>query len=85
MNKAIITGASGMVGMSVAKHLSSMGVELLCLGRKNFNNTNKRTIRTIFKQMNQWANEELTKRIPKKQEAGFKRRTRRKAKLVSKP
>ena len=37
MNKAIITGASGMVGMSVAKHLSSMGVELLCLGRKNFN------------------------------------------------
>lgn len=37
MNKAIITGASGMVGMFVAKHLSSLGVELLCLGRKNFN------------------------------------------------
>jgi hypothetical protein len=54
------------------------------IGRKNFNNTNKRTIRTIIKQMNQWANEELTKRIPKKQEAGFRNRTR-KVKLVSKP
>lgn len=36
MNKAIISGASGLVGMSVAKHLSSLGVQLLCLGRKNF-------------------------------------------------
>ena len=36
MDKAIITGASGLVGMSVAKHLSSIGVNLLCLGRKNF-------------------------------------------------
>lgn len=55
------------------------------IGRKNFNNTNKTQIRTIFKQMNQWANQELTKKIPKKQEAGFKRRTRRKRKSVSKP
>jgi len=36
VNKAIISGASGMVGMAVAKHLSSLGVQLLCLGRKNF-------------------------------------------------
>lgn len=35
MDKAIITGASGLVGVSVAKYLSSLGVELLCLGRKN--------------------------------------------------
>jgi nucleoside-diphosphate-sugar epimerase len=36
VDKAIITGASGLVGMSVAKHLSSLGVHLLCLGRQNF-------------------------------------------------
>ncbi len=36
MDKAIITGASGLVGMSVAKYLSSIGVQLLCLGRQNF-------------------------------------------------
>jgi len=35
VDKAIITGASGLVGVSVAKYLSSLGVELLCLGRKN--------------------------------------------------
>lgn len=34
MDKAIITGASGLVGISVAKYLSSLGVQLLCLGRK---------------------------------------------------
>lgn len=36
MDKAIITGASGLIGMSVAKYLSSLGVQLLCLGRQNF-------------------------------------------------
>ena len=35
MDKAIITGATGLVGMSVAKYLSSLGVKLLCLGRQN--------------------------------------------------
>ena len=35
MNKAIITGATGLVGIAVAKYLSSLGVQLLCLGRKN--------------------------------------------------
>lgn len=35
MDKAIITGATGLVGISVAKYLSSLGVHLLCLGRKN--------------------------------------------------
>lgn len=35
MNKAIITGATGLVGMSVAKFLSSLDIELLCIGRQN--------------------------------------------------
>lgn len=34
MNKAIITGAAGLVGEAVAKYLSSMGVQILCLGRE---------------------------------------------------
>ena len=34
MKKAIITGANGLVGMSVAKHFSSLGIEVLCLGRQ---------------------------------------------------
>lgn len=34
MDKAIITGATGLVGLSVAKYLSSLGVQLLCLGRR---------------------------------------------------
>lgn len=34
MKKAIITGSTGLVGSSVAKYLSSVGVQLLCLGRK---------------------------------------------------
>lgn len=34
MKKAIITGATGLVGMAVARHLSSIGVSLLCIGRK---------------------------------------------------
>lgn len=35
MDKAIITGATGLLGMSVAKYLSSFGVQLVCLGRQN--------------------------------------------------
>lgn len=34
MMKAIISGANGLVGMSVANYLSSLGIEVLCLGRK---------------------------------------------------
>jgi len=34
MKKAIITGATGLVGMSVAKHFSKLGIEVLCLGRQ---------------------------------------------------
>jgi len=34
MKKAIITGAAGLVGMAVARHFSSLGIEVLCLGRK---------------------------------------------------
>lgn len=34
MKTAIITGATGLVGMAVARHLSSVGIELLCVGRK---------------------------------------------------
>jgi nucleoside-diphosphate-sugar epimerase len=36
MKKAIITGATGLIGLSVARHLSSKGIEVLCLGRKVF-------------------------------------------------
>lgn len=34
IDKAIIMGASGMLGMSVAKYLDSLGIKLLCLGRE---------------------------------------------------
>ena len=34
MKKAIITGATGLVGMAVAGHFASRGVETLCLGRR---------------------------------------------------
>ena len=34
MKKAIITGANGLVGTAVAKHFSSLGIEVLCLGRQ---------------------------------------------------
>jgi nucleoside-diphosphate-sugar epimerase len=34
MKKAIITGATGLVGQAVAKYLSNKGIEVLCLGRK---------------------------------------------------
>jgi nucleoside-diphosphate-sugar epimerase len=35
MKKAIITGATGLVGMALSKYLSSNGVETLCLGRQD--------------------------------------------------
>jgi nucleoside-diphosphate-sugar epimerase len=34
MKKAIITGANGLVGMAVAEYFTSLGIEVLCLGRK---------------------------------------------------
>ena len=37
MKKAIITGATGLVGNAVAKHFSSLGIEVLCLGRQTLN------------------------------------------------
>jgi nucleoside-diphosphate-sugar epimerase len=37
MKKAIITGATGLVGMAVARYLTSCGIEVLCLGRKAIN------------------------------------------------
>lgn len=33
MKKAIITGSTGLVGMTVAKYLSRKGIDVLCLGR----------------------------------------------------
>ncbi len=38
MNKAIIAGSTGLIGTSVARYLSSIGIEVLCLGRKNLDN-----------------------------------------------
>ena len=37
MKKAIITGATGLVGMAVAKYLAEIGIEVLCIGRKVIN------------------------------------------------
>ncbi len=34
MKKAIITGATGLIGTAVARHLVSLGIEVLCLGRQ---------------------------------------------------
>jgi len=34
MKKAIISGASGLVGKSVVRYLSSKGIDVLCLGRQ---------------------------------------------------
>ena len=39
MNKAIISGATGMVGRAVTKFLVKNGVEVLCLGRKHLTAT----------------------------------------------
>jgi nucleoside-diphosphate-sugar epimerase len=39
VRKAIITGATGLVGSAVAKHLAARGVEVLCLGRKQLTET----------------------------------------------
>ena len=36
MKKAIITGATGLIGMAVARHFVSLGIEVLCLGRQPF-------------------------------------------------
>ncbi len=38
MKKAIITGATGLVGLAVAKYLSKQGIGVLCLGRKQLGN-----------------------------------------------
>lgn len=34
MKTAIVTGSTGLVGTSVARYLSSRGIDILCLGRK---------------------------------------------------
>lgn len=39
MKKAIITGSSGLVGRSLAKYLRANGVDVLCLGRKQLDNS----------------------------------------------
>ena len=34
MNKAIISGSTGLVGRAVAKYFASVGIDVLCLGRR---------------------------------------------------
>lgn len=34
MKRAIVTGATGLVGRAVARHLSSAGIDVLCMGRR---------------------------------------------------
>ncbi len=45
MDKAIITGGTGLVGRSLAKYLANNSVDVLCLGRKNLSKAN---IKNIF-------------------------------------
>jgi nucleoside-diphosphate-sugar epimerase len=40
MQKAIITGATGLVGSEIAKYFSSLGIEVLCLGRQTLSKEN---------------------------------------------
>ena len=35
MQKAIITGSTGLLGMATARHLSDAGINVLCIGRKS--------------------------------------------------
>lgn len=35
MEKAIVTGATGLVGSAVARHVADRGVDVLCLGRRD--------------------------------------------------
>ena len=39
MKKAIITGATGLLGMAVARYFSNKDIDILCLGRKQLNDT----------------------------------------------
>ena len=34
MDSAVITGATGLIGLAVAKYLSGLGIPLLCMGRR---------------------------------------------------
>ena len=35
MKKAIVTGATGLIGKAVVNELSKNNIEVLCVGRKN--------------------------------------------------
>jgi nucleoside-diphosphate-sugar epimerase len=35
MQRSIITGSTGLLGMATARHLSDAGIEVLCIGRKS--------------------------------------------------
>ena len=39
MKKAIITGSTGLLGMAVTKYLTSMNIEILCIGRRQLTET----------------------------------------------
>ena len=42
MKKAIITGASGLIGRSLAKYLTSINIDVLCLGRQDWDSKHAR-------------------------------------------
>jgi hypothetical protein len=46
-------------------------------GRTNLSNNNKKNIQTLLHKMNLWANQELTKKMPKKQGGASKKRRQR--------
>ncbi|MFO8162963.1 MAG: NAD-dependent epimerase/dehydratase family protein, partial [Desulfatiglandales bacterium] len=44
MKKAIITGATGLIGSALARYLFKKGIDVLCLGRKNLNDSEKSSL-----------------------------------------
>lgn len=68
MKKAIITGATGLVGTALSKRLIEMNIEVLCLGRKELNSNEVKDIfgqEVTYIKMQMSSLEELYERINK--------------------